>query len=512
MLKKFLPLLLIICMALTACSDNSPDTGSGTGEVVERKAGGVLRMGCVPVDTLNPLLTSHASILDALSLVYEGLFVTLPDLSVEPVLATEYIASENNTVYTIKLRDSVNFHNGKRFTSADVVATLSYMAIYGGNFSDVMSEIEAYYADGADTVVIRLKRSISDFVNNLDFPVLPEGLADAHFLPGNKDFVPNGTGPYRYSGSVEHKKLYLEANKKWHSGEKSAYIEKVEISVLTDEKTIISAFDVGAIDVLSTSWENIADMNLTSSMYNVFECEQNRYTFIGINCNCAAFDTASERRKIASAINAESVAADIMIGNAVAATSPMRESVYFNGDTNVRQEKWHERRENSEGDEAVKFTLLYNSGSKTKSRLASAIRQQLEAHGYEVTLNEQPFEVYSERVMLDGYDLYIGEVNFNNCADLSFMFGNAPGSMRMCNYFDSEFTNLVSNLNLMNGKEDKTIAWNNFENYFVRNAIQIPLYFTNGALLVNKRISGTPKPNISNLYYGIAEMYIENDE
>jgi len=286
----------------------------------------------------------------------------------------------------------------------------------------------------------------------------------------------------------------------------------VEISVLTDEKTIISAFDVGAIDVLSTSWENIADMNLTSSMYNVFECEQNRYTFIGINCNCAAFDTASERRKIASAINAESVAADIMIGNAVAATSPMRESVYFNGDTNVRQEKWHERRENSEGDEAVKFTLLYNSGSKTKSRLASAIRQQLEAHGYEVTLNEQPFEVYSERVMLDGYDLYIGEVNFNNCADLSFMFGNAPGSMRMCNYFDSEFTNLVSNLNLMNGKEDKTIAWNNFENYFVRNAIQIPLYFTNGALLVNKRISGTPKPNISNLYYGIAEMYIENDE
>ncbi len=511
-LKKLIPLLLIICMIFAGCGDDSDFISSETGEVAEPEIGGTLKMGCVPVDTLNPLLTLHASVADVLSLIYEGMFVTLPDLTVEPVLAEEYTASENNTVYTIKLRDSVKFHNGRSLTAEDVVSTLGYIAIYGGRYTDVVAEMEAYYAEGDDTVVIRLKRSISDFVNNLDFPVLPTGLSDVWLMPGSTAFTPIGTGPYKYSGSVGNKDLRLEANRNWHFKDKGLYIEKIDVSILTDEDTIVSAFDVGSIDVLSTSWKNISDMNLTSSMFNVFECEQNRYTYIGINCNSMAFDSAKERKKLASAIDNEAIAEDIMIGNATPAVSPVRESVYYNSDIEVEDKplSGHDRREDIS--KLVECRLLYNSGSKTKSRLASTIKQQLEANGYIVTLDEQPFEVYSEMVMLDKYDLYIGEVQFDNCADISRVFGSSASGGRLCNYYSTEFDNLIMNLGRMGNKEDKTIAWNNFKSYFINNAIQIPLYFTNGALLVNKKISGTPAPNISNLYYGISKMYIEDDK
>jgi len=508
---SIISVILVLAISLCACSAKEAEPTLQTDETEDYKNGGSIKMGCVPVDTLNPLITTHSTVADFLSLVYEGLFVTMPDLTPKSVLATEYVASDDNTVYTIRLKSGVTFHTGKPFGAEDVVATLSYITMYGGKYSTVTDNIAAYSAPSADTVIITLKTPVADFANTLDFPILPSGLTADDFAASNAHFVPVGTGMYAYDGAAAYKNIYLKANTSWHNPQKRPHIDKIDVEILSDEDTVISAFDAGAIDILTTSWRNSAEINLTSSLYKTYETSQNKFTFMGINTASAAFDTASERRVFASKIDSEKLCDDIMLGSAEVALSPVREGVYFNADDTDDNEPAH--RETTTDDkisEDYTLMLLYNSSSKTKERLALALKHQLSMAGLKVELDPQPFEMYLSKVANCQYDLYVGEVSVDNAANLEFMFGEARSHQNVCCYQSSELATLVSNLNRMSGKQHKSVAWENFEKYYHDNAFQLPLYFTKGAVYVNKTISGDLKPNLSLLLYGFEELYIEN--
>ncbi len=511
MQKKLCSLILIlflIASTFAGCSNKDKTVDSGGLKENGAEFGGTFRLACVSIDTMNPVVTKHASVSDFLSLIYEGLFVLKPDQTVEGVLAESYSASNNNTVYTVKLKENIRFHSGKTFTAHDVVATLNYMALYSDKYSGFMKYIAGYSADGNNTLVIKLNSSKTDFINNFDFPVLPSGLTADDFMPENSLFVPNGTGIYKYDTTLAHKNIVLKANDDWHGGSKRAYIDNVNIEILSDEDTIVSAFDSGITDALTTSWRSFGELELTSSMFRTFENEQNRFSFVGINCQDEKFDSAPERRKLLLCIDPVKTANDIMLGHATAAYSPVREGVYFNPAEEIENDANEQIIKETENVPAVSCNLLYNSESKTKTRLAVAIKQQLEAAGYTVALDGQNFNTYSDKVILGDYDLYIGEVLLNGGLDMQFMFSSPIESI--CNYDDAQFRTLAESLDITSGIEDKKQAWHNFEKYYQNNAVQIPLYFTNDATFINKRIKGKLIKNLSVRFYGFENMYIES--
>ncbi len=512
-------LILVLVMTIltgvfSGCSSDDGGDATAPGKLIP-KNGGAIQLGCVSIDTMNPLITEHASVSDFLSLIYEGLFVLKSDLKSEGVLAKGYKVSENNTVYTIELKDNVHFHDGRKFTSADVVATMNYMSMYTTRYRSFMQYVAGYYSDGDHTFVLKLNTPKTDFANNLDFPILPDGLMADDFILANTSFAPNGTGMYRYKETIAYKDIVLSANENWHNGSDRAYIDEVHVEILADEETLISAFDAGAVDALSTSWKGYGELELASEVYTAFENEQNRFNFIGINCQNGLFDTAKERRALQTAIDTDKICRDIMLGHAVLATSPIRDDVYYN--PSIKPALVTETEENdtsqknirkSTGDEpSIQIKLLYNSDNKTKNRLAVAVKQQLDAAGYIVQLDGRPEADYLGMVALSDYDLYLGEVQMTGSCDLQFMFASPMGGI--CNYDDSEFRNLVTNLDLALSEEDKMKAWESFEKYYTNAAVQIPLYFTNKASFINKRISGKLRPNLSVPYYGLDDMYLE---
>ena len=478
------------------------------------KYGGVLKMGCVPVDTLNPLITSHASVFDFLSLIYEGLFSTNEDLTVKNVLASDYVASDDNTVYTVKLKENVHFHNGKLFDAHDVVATVNYITMHSARYPSVSGSVLLCQATDNYTVTFTLKEPVSDFVNNLDFPILPAGLDSDAFSQVNSGFVPVGTGMYKYEDTTAYKNIHLVANEKWHKKGGRPNIDRIDVEILADEDTIISAFDAGAIDILTTSWKNKTDMNLTSSLYNSFNVDTNRLTFIGINNAAAAFDAPEERKFIIDYIDKGKLSQDIMLGSSIVAESPVREDVYFNKKNEELPKKDEGKSQKTNGDresgERTEIYLLYNSDSKAKERLAMALKLQLGSAGYGVVLDGQSYATYLERVLNCHYDIYIGEVSVDNSANLSFMFGESRNGQNICCYTDPELSVLVSNVNRMKGKENKSVAWENFERYYNDKVFQIPLYFTKDYVFLNKRISGKLSPDISSFFNGFEKLYIES--
>lgn len=539
-MKKIISFILFLTIILSGCSEKKPaDVSTEVSSDAKDKFGGIIKMGSVPIDTLNPLMTEHASISDFLSLVYEGLFETMPDQSVAPVIASGYKASADNTVYTIKVKDNIKFHNGKKLTAEDVVATIDYIFLYGGKYSYLRDYIMVYSASSDRSVDITLNNPVSDFVNLLDFPILPKGLGIESFMLPNADFRPVGTGMYKFGSYDSQKNIYLKANTKRHSSLPTPYIETIDVEILTDEETIIYAFDAGVIDVLTTSWIDGGEMNLSAPLYNAYSTVGNKFTFVGINTRAALFDTAQERRDLLGKINSFALCEDIMLGHAEVAKSPVREGVYYNesvGQTDEENiaddESSDDKKSDShkddkestppskqpaakksgedEPDEEVnRLVILYNSDSKTKERLAISLMHQLETAGYACTLTGDPFSVYLEKVANCHYDLYIGEVNPDNCVDIGFMFGSSRNIQNICSYTSEELDTLISNIRRMSVKEDKTVAWENFEKYYNENAFQIPLYFTKKEIYVNKRISGKLTPNISSLFSGFESLYIE---
>lgn len=510
-MRKLLLLALCMCVLFSGCAKKEEIKEVSETSSVESddwKYGGSIQMACVPVDTLNPLITRQASVADILSLVYEGLFETKQDQTVEPVLAKDYTVSDNNTTYTINIKSGIKFHDGSLLNSEDVVATLDYIFLYEGYYSALKDNIELYYASDSDSVSIVLKRPVADFVNCLDFPILPSGLAESSFVSDNSSFRPVGTGMYCYDRKDGYKNFYLKANPSWHR-EKKPYIENINVQILSDSDTIISAFDAGIIDILTTSWMNAAEMNLTSSIYNTYETQQNKFTYIGINCACADFDTLEERQYFKSCINIDTITKDIMIDSAVAAKAPLRDNVYFDlsdDDSSKISDKNDSGfpSKSKNGD----VILLYNSDSSVKERVANAIKYQMENKGFSVVLDAQPFEEFVLKVQKCEYDLYIGETVIDNSGNLEFMFGKARSGQNICAYRSDELLTLISNLNTSNSKEARSAAWNNFKKYYFENVFQIPLYFSDGNTYVNKRISGELMPDLSNMLSGFENLYI----
>ncbi|MBQ4526881.1 MAG: ABC transporter substrate-binding protein [Clostridia bacterium] len=519
-MKRFfwtIALLAVFLSVLTSCTDSKKtEQVSGIEENDDWKYGGSITLACVPVDTFNPLITDHASVSDFLSLIYEGLFECMPDHSVKPVLASEYKSNNDNTEYTIKLKNGVKFHSGKTLTSQDVIATLDYIFMYDGQYSSIKNTILLYQAVSNDTLIITLNYPVADFVNCLDFPILPAGLLGDDFVDNNVNFTPDGTGMYKYDRMDDFKNIYLKANTAWHNEKGAPYIEEVNIQILSDADTIISAFDAGVIDLVTTSWKSPAEFNLTSSIYNTYSTEQNRFSYVGINSACAEFDTLEERQWLSISVNNEQITDDIMIGNAVVANSPIREGVYFNqpkelSEKDAGTESTITAPDFSLDSDELGVVLLYNSDSKLKERIAQALEFQLENKGYRVTLDPQDFSSYKLKVLNCEYDLYLGEVNIDNCGNLEFMFGENRGGQNICSFYSEELSNSVSNLNRMNTKENRIVAWNNFEKYYLDNIFQIPLYFTNGCSYVNKGIYGELTPNLSKLLSGFENLYINEE-
>src|SRR5690625_346964 len=119
-------MLLSFTILLAACGSSSQteDSAQNQDSSGEQVTGGTLN---IAIDAAPPTLdqpTSTAvSSRDTSRLIFETLVTTNSNFEPVPMLA-ESIDTEDNKIYTIKLREGILFHNGEEMTSEDVVASM----------------------------------------------------------------------------------------------------------------------------------------------------------------------------------------------------------------------------------------------------------------------------------------------------------------------------------------------------------------------------------------------------
>ena len=451
--------LISIILMLTSCSNGSNAVNDNSVQQnLTPVDGGTIKLACFVPDTLNPFATQYQNVRDVLMIIYEGLFKAESTLEAAPVLAESYSVSTSNKIYTIKLKQGILFHDGSAMDADDVIATFGYIKSYATPYTELFKNVLSFKKIDSLTVSIELISPQANFVNNLDFPIMPSGLSAGSFAEENNGFVPIGTGRFMFDSIVQNKYMTYARYAEWH-GTKKTYVDNIKVSFLHSSKDLFHAFDAGEIDMFTTNGSNWGEFTFTAN-HKIYETGSPRYTYIGINTNNPYLADASVRRDINNAIDKQAMVEEVMFSHALPAELPVISTAYYieQAKSNAAKTSRSTDKQNDDNQQPhseikkYDFTLylMYNAESNIKQRAAAYLKRVLEPYGITLELQHFEFEEYKKRIAEGNYDMYIGEVVMNNNMNMDFMFSSTQKTeQNLCTFMSDEFDNLLVNLNMI---------------------------------------------------------------
>ncbi|HGG06256.1 MAG TPA: ABC transporter substrate-binding protein [Aliiroseovarius sp.] len=222
---------------------------AGAAQAAEPVMGGTLKIGGQggeSTNSLDPALAASDIPVNLLRSIGDTLVRVNVAGEVEPRLAEEISASADAKTWTFKLRDGVEFHNGKTMDANDVIQTIARHSNEESQSGalGIVKGISSMKADG-NAVVFELE------TGNADFPYL---MADYHL-----QIQPNGgmddpaagifTGPYQIEinePGIRHG-LKKFAN---HWDESIGFVDEVELLVINDATARTSALQSGQVHMI----------------------------------------------------------------------------------------------------------------------------------------------------------------------------------------------------------------------------------------------------------------------
>ena len=216
------------------------------------KHGGTLHAGLTggsSSDTLDPNHLVNNLDLARLTNLYEGLTWLNAQGQVYLRLAEEMTPNHNATLWTIRLRKGVTFHNGKDLTADDLIFTLKRIVNpkSPGVAAPLMHGIDASGIKKVDThtITVPFSKPYSTFpetlAGNISSAVLPVG-----FDPSK----PVGTGPFKYvSFTPGQQSIFARNENYWDSP--LPYLDQLVMTDFQDETSQVNALLSGQVDVIN---------------------------------------------------------------------------------------------------------------------------------------------------------------------------------------------------------------------------------------------------------------------
>ncbi len=230
----------------------SPVLLGGTAEAAGPKKGGRVRMGSAggsTTDSLDPG-TIAQTMPQTINQIVRSHLVEV-DYKGEPVpeLAESWEASPDAAKWTFKLRQGVEFHNGKTMDAEDVVYSFNLHrgADTKSAAKGVVQPIKEIKADGKYTVIFTLEEGNSDFpfiASDYHIPVLPKGTKGKEFEKGV------GTGPFVLKAWEPGVRFFGTRNPNYFKSGRP-YFDEVEVLGISDTNARTNALKTGQIDVMN---------------------------------------------------------------------------------------------------------------------------------------------------------------------------------------------------------------------------------------------------------------------
>ena len=413
---------------------------------------------------LNPLLETRFT--RANSLIFEGLVGLSSSLEPVPVLAESWSRSNDGRSITFKLRKGVKWHDGKPFTSKDVVFTFKSIQAIGKAEAGLQSLWPSYFdrvakldAPDADTVVVTYGRPYAPALIAWTVGILPAhvyGGGPIEKSKGNKE--PVGTGPFRLARWIEGKRMLFEANQSWWNGRPN--LDTVELRVdLGDDQ--LRALKAGQLDFAQVpdvvAWSSEVQMPDFRADFEVATVVGSLYRAIAWNTQKKPFDDKRVRQALTLALNRGRVIEDVFLNQAQAMSAPFFPNM-FGADPSIAPHPFDIDRAVKLLDEAghkagpsgrFPLEIIASTSQRTPTieEMFAIFRRDLAAIGIDMTVDYLAPRDYDGRVTLREFDaVFFGWLPDIPDPDPSTLLGTSQikaGRQNFAGYSDAEADRLL---------------------------------------------------------------------
>ena len=534
MRKKCCLLLLAFCLGVSACGQKEAEQEviTAVGEVEEtQEKEAMLSLSMRIPETMNPLLNRDETVDRILKLIYLPLLDFDDSGRAYPAIGESWAFGADGKTLTMQLRRDILWQNGGRLTAADVV--YSFRTIQNAPEGSVYKSVLQYVADctqtGENTVIFTFHEPFSDNLRAVCFPVISEGYYNGNHDPAaavNQTAMGNGVyAQYSYQQAAE---LILYASESYNGT--PPQISRIRVKITAGEDTDIYSFERGMTDVLVADAME-AGRYVDEGISGMYQYASNKYDFIGFNFNKELFRDKALRQAVAYALPKESLMESVYLHYGEMTNTPLhpkswlyeenvamydhnpsmaatflKNSGWTDGDGNGVLEK-----ETGGKTRQLKAVILLNQENTGRKQIASKLKEELTAIGFDITLDQQPFAAYQQKLMEGSYDIVIGGWDCSEVTDLTPFFGTA-GSLNYIGYSNEEVDQLLLAARSAQGEGATLLAYSSLQKKLAEELPYISIAYRNEAVFVSKKVGGNISPTAFHVFQGIENWTYEKGE
>ena len=402
------------------------------------------------IDTLNPVISQSQDVYYLSKLIYSSLFTYDENLNLKPELAGEYEINTEKAYINITLKEDVLFHDGEELRASDVAFTINAMKAAGTEcpYYDKIKKINSAFARSKYVVTIYFNNNYNCSLDDLVFPVLNDGdyRAANQLVYDKDDFIPVGTGQYKYKSYNSTKQLRLVPYKDYFA---SAAKKNIIVTILPDREL---ASNMMEIDSVSCYVDSGSDRKSIASDRNlkVYDFPSNDVEFIVFNTNALYMSSKEVRHAVAYGININKILENSYMGDGI-----LTDTIYYPNFLGVKDTlDYYEYSmpeamsllasvgfsdKNTDGfledaaGETINFTILVNNDNATRNSAARNIKADLEQLGLKSTISSLSGDEYLNAIQNRSFDILITGYTIGEEYDLRNFF-NGKSEWKYYNY------------------------------------------------------------------------------
>lgn len=357
---------------------------------------------------LNPILANDTASSKITDWLFNGLFKYDKDGKPIEDLALSH-TFETDTKLIINLRKNVKWHDGKKFTSKDVVFT--YNTILDPKvFNSIKSnykEVKSVKALDDYTIEITYKKA---YFKALEIWMV--GILPYHLLKDEKNLMtssfnknPIGTGPYTLESFKVGQDIKLKANDTYFEGKPK--IDELLYKFIPDTNTSFLFLKQKKLDLSSLTPLQIDRQidNDFKKSFEIIESQSFSYSYVGLNLKNEKFKDIRIRRALSLAINRQELVDILFFGHGKICNGPfLPGSFAYDEKTKVVQQNIKEAKKllkelGYNKNNPFSFELVTNTGNDTRINAAQILQYQLSKVGINMNIRVMEWQAYLNTVV-----------------------------------------------------------------------------------------------------------------
>lgn len=324
--------------------------------------------------------------------IYDRLTLLQSDLTLAPMLATEWGFTDDGSVFEMELREGVEFHDGTPFDAEAVRANIERgQTVEGSTAEGQLSVIEEVEIVDDHTVRFHVNDSARSLPLDLAGPVgmmvSPAALDDPEL-----DLNPVGTGPYVLDQDrfqTGETATYVRAPGDYWGGPEAQKVAEFTLQGVPDDSARFNGLERGEIDVINSKSQtrSQAEELADSDEFHMHTYERLSAIMFQFNLDTPGLDSLEVREALNMAIDREAITEQFLDGTCVPTQQPLREGEpgYDPDLEDTFEYDPDAAREILEDHEPLELTAVTYAGVEPQQSIAEVLQAQLEEVG--VTMN-----------------------------------------------------------------------------------------------------------------------------